>query len=90
MFRECKKLSADWHDLSAYIGLAIDDIECIRKDNHNDSKACLKKALHEWIKQNYSIEKFGLPSWRTLLKAVAEVHNGHFRKLAAKYKTTST
>ena len=89
MFRECKKLSAHWHDLGAHLGLDVDDLECIRKDNRNDSKACLKKALYEWIKQNYSTTKYGLPSWKTLLEAVADVDKHLFKKLAEKYKVTS-
>ena len=86
MFCECKTLSADWHDLGTFLGLAVDDLDSIMRD-HRSSKACLKKALYEWIKQNYPTDKYGLPSWRTLLKAVAQVNGQLFRKLAVKYKT---
>ena len=86
---ECRSLSASWHDLSIYLGLAVDDLERIMKDHCTDSKTCLKKALHEWINQNYSTARYGLPSWRTLLKAVAEMDRYLFKKLAVKYQTTS-
>ena len=89
MIRECKKLSAHWHDLCAFLGMDPDDLERIMKDNGSDSKACLKKSLYEWIKQNYPTPKYGLPSWRTLLEAVAEVDKRLFKKLAEKYKATS-
>ena len=89
VFYECRSLSAHWHDLSIYLGLAVDDLERITRDNRNDSKACLKKALYEWIKQNYSTPKYGLPSWRSLLKAVWEVDRRLFKALAVKYKATS-
>lgn len=90
VFRECKKLSAHWHDIGAHLGLHPDDLERIKRDNRDNSKDCLKKALYEWIKQNYSITKYGLPSWKTLLEAVAEVDQRLFKKLAEKYKATST
>ena len=48
------------------------------------------KVLSEWIKQNYAFKKYGVPSWKTLLKAVAEVDQRLFKKLAEKYKATST
>ena len=48
------------------------------------------KVLSEWIKQNYAFKKYGVPSWKTLLKAVAEVDQRLFKKLADKYKATST
>jgi hypothetical protein len=71
----------------AYI-LMILNASC-RRDNR-DSKACLRKALFEWIKQNYSTKKYGLPSWKTLLEPVAEVDKHLFKKLAEKFKATST
>ena len=40
------------------------------------------QALNQWIRQNYKAEMFGVPSWRTLLKAIAEVDKRKFKKLA--------
>ena len=40
------------------------------------------QALNQWIRQNYNAERFGEPSWRTLLKAIAEVDKRKFKKLA--------
>ena len=48
------------------------------------------KVLYEWIKQNYPVEKYGVPSWKTLLEAVAELDQRLFKELAEKYKATST
>ena len=44
--------------------------------------------MSEWIiKQNYTFEKFGKPSWQTLLKAVVQVNRRLFEELARKYKS---
>ena len=86
---ELKMLSAHWEQLSIHLGLTMHVIDCIRKDHPNDSDGCLNEALSEWIKQNYSTDKFGLPSWRTLFKAVKPVNNSLFKKLAPKHQLAS-
>ncbi|MCG8626966.1 MAG: hypothetical protein MJE68_33820, partial [Proteobacteria bacterium] len=43
------------------------------------------EALNQWIKQNYSTQRFGLPSWRSLLKAVATMDRRLCKDLAAKH-----
>ena len=70
------------------LGLSCIDIETIEKDNPLNVSTCLSKALEYWVKQNYNTEKFGLPSWRTLLRAVAQVNKGLFRRLASGHHHT--
>ena len=40
----------------------------------------------QWILQEYNTEKYGFPSWKTLLKAVGEVDEPLFEKLAEKHE----
>ena len=87
---ECKSLSGNWEKVSGYLGLSFELIETIKRDNPRDSAGCWNEALKHWIKQNYDIKKFGRPSWRSLLKAVAEVDNLLFEKLAAKHSQPGT
>ena len=89
MVRECRQLSAKWQQLSAFLGLAKADIDRIKEDHPNNSNSCWNEALDEWIKQNYSTDKFGLPSWRTLVTAVSMVDKRLFKELAFKYQITS-
>ena len=79
---ECKSLSANWKQLSGYLGLSKDVIAAIEHDNPNNALNCLNEALSQWIKQSYNTEQFGLPSWRTLLKAVALIKPILFKALA--------
>ena len=83
---ECRPLAAKWRDLSIYLGLSHDVIDNIKgSDNYH----CLSEALDQWIRQNYNTKKFGMPSWRSLLGAVAEVDSKlQFKRLAEKHKST--
>ena len=83
---ECKSLSSNWEKVSGYLGLSFELIDTIKRDNPRDSTGCWNEALKEWIKQNYNTKKFGRPSWRSLLRAVAEVDKRQFQKLAAEHQ----
>ena len=85
---ECKSLAAKWEQLSVYLGLSCDVIDNIKGsgDNYN----CWSEALKHWIRQNFNTRKFGVPSWRSLLKAVAEVDKLQFKKLADKHQGKKT
>ena len=82
---ETKTLSYSWEQLVIYLGLHIDLIKnTIRPATHP-----WNEALNQWIKQNYNTKRFGLPSWRTLLKAVAQVNKLQFKELADKHRGRS-
>ena len=83
---ECRSLSSDWEKVSAYLGLLFKLIDTLKRDNPRDSTGCWNEALKHWIKQNYDIKIFGRPSWRSLLRAVAEVDKHQFQKLAAEHQ----
>ena len=85
VFVECGSLAAKWEQLSACLGLAKADIDRIRESHPRDIAGCWSEALSQWIKQNYSTQRFGLPSWRSLLKAVATVDRHLCKELAAKH-----
>ena len=90
MIIECKSLSSNWEKVSAYLGLSFELIETIKRDNPRDSAGCWNEALKEWIKHNYDTKLFGRPSWRSLLRAVAEVDKHQFKKLAAEHQGEKT
>ena len=87
VIRECKPLAAKWECLSAYLGMKSHVIEVIKKKRQGEPLACLNEALMCWIKQeDYNTKKFGEPSWKTLLKAVAEINKLLFKKLAKRHQ----
>ena len=83
---ECKSLAAKWEQLSTYLGLSCDVIDNIK--GSGDNYHCWSEALKHWIRQNYNTDTFGRPSWRSLLKAVAEVDKRLFESLAVKHSQT--
>ena len=80
---ECRPLAAKWRDLSIYLGLSCDVIDNIKgSDNYH----CWSEALKNWIKQNYNTKKYGVPSWRSLLRTVAKVDKLQFKNLARQHQ----
>ena len=88
VMRECSSLSAHWENLSGFLGLSISLIDRIKVSSHINVNACWNEALKNWIKQNYKTSRFGLPSWRTLLEAIARVNKLLFKRLADSHKGT--
>ena len=86
MIKECSSLAAKWEHLSGYLGLSIGCIDTIKKNLSTDATGCWNEALKQWIQQNYRTKKFGLPSWRTLLEAIARVDKRLFKDLADKHQ----
>ena len=80
---ESNSLSAQWDTIAGFLGLKPSKIAEIRRNHPSNSTGCWNSALLEWISENYNMEKFGEPSWRTFLKAVALVNKSEFKKLAA-------
>ena len=79
---ETKSLAAEWEEISICLGLPFDLIKGT-KSVAGDCYQRWSEALSQWIRQNYNTKKFGDPSWRTLLKAIAGVDKRKFKKLAA-------
>ena len=86
---ECKSLSAKWEKLSIYLGLPPDKIDTIKRDNH-DAENRWSQALLAWIRQGYETKKYGKPSWRTLLRAIAEENKHLFDKLSQSHLSKPT
>ena len=85
---ETRTLAAEWNKLAIYLGLPFDLINSTIKVA-GDPFQCWSEALRQWILHNYNTKKFGEPSWRTLLKAVAQVNKLQFKKLAASHQGMS-
>ena len=83
---KCNSLTAKWEQLSAFLGLPSSLINTIRASHPSDLSCCWNEALSQWIQQNYNTEKFGKPSWKTLLGAIAHVDRRLFEKLASEHK----
>ena len=78
-----------WETLSGRLGILATKINSIKSENPGNNANCWNKALQEWIGQNYNTTKYPLPSWRTLLKAIAREEYALFKKLAARHSVST-
>ena len=86
VIKECSSLAAEWKQLSGYLGLSIATIDTIKENFPNNAADCLNEALKHWIRQNYRTARYGYPSWRMLLEAIARIDKLLFKRLADKHQ----
>ena len=83
---ELDNVSHKWQSLGEALRLhpsVLDRIEC---DQH-DSESRLRKVVTEWLNQAYETDRFGLPSWKLLVDAVAHRRGGNNPALARQIAT---
>ena len=68
--------AGNWRKLA--IGLRIPPcvIPLIASNHSNDPERCLLGLLEEWLKKSYNVKRYGHPSWRALVRAVASSPGG--------------
>lgn len=49
---------------------------------HKNPNDCLGAVIDKWLQKNYDYEKFGSPTWKMLVKAVADPFGGDNTALA--------
>ena len=70
-----------WRPICAALRLPPPVLNAIKSDNQ-DAETCLEKAVTRWLNQSYNTERFGLPSWKMLVDAVAHHRGGDNPALA--------
>ena len=83
VYREVHIVAARWSDISFALYLPISQEEAIRKETRGDDCAhCLRMVLSKWLRKCYNYDKYGLPTWRMLVKAVSDPFGGNDCALA--------
>ena len=83
---ELDNVSHKWQSLGEALRLhpsVLDRIEC----DQLDSESRLRKVMTEWLNQAYETDRFGLPSWKLLVDAVAHRRGGNNPALARQIAT---
>ena len=75
-------VAAKYDSVGRMLGLSSSEVEAITRGCLGDSKRALGQVVTLWLKQSYNVIKFGLPSWRTLVKAVNSPAGGYNCALA--------
>ena len=83
--RSCK---ANWENIGLDLHLRSSKLSEIKMSHLGDLNGCMRDMVQVWLKKNYNTAKFGEPSWRMLVEAVAEVDIGLAQRIAAKHSGT--
>ena len=63
---------ARWKELGLNLGLSPESLEVIENDYRRTGDQ-LETVLLQWLKRNYDLKKFRLPSWGQLAEAVKPI-----------------
>ena len=58
----------------------------IKEKHPNKEFSCLSETLKLWILRKYKTEKYGLPTWKLLLKAIGKIDENLFKTLAKEHQ----
>ena len=85
-------LAAKYDNIGITLGLPSGELEVIRRGSLGDLKQALGQVINTWLKQSYNHNRFGLPSWRSLVKAIDSHAGGSnhalAKKIASRHKGT--
>ena len=73
-----------WKKIGHALRLDPNLLERIRQKNHVDADDYLSDVLTEWLKKAYNVVRFGDPSWKLLVEALAHPAGGNDCALAEK------
>ena len=82
MRAELHQVASKWKPVFITLGVPSHLLENIEANHQGRCEACLEAAIQHWLKQNYDMERHGLPCWRVLCTAVASEAGGQNKKLA--------
>ena len=71
-----------WRPLGTALRLRPSTLARIKAEQKDDVRSCLSEMVTEWLNQSYNTQRFGLPSWKMLVEAVAHRNGGNNQALA--------
>ena len=73
---------AKWNNLCLALRISPGDLSAVEEKRHGDVVACLRDGLSLWLQGCYNKVKYGPPTWRMLVDAVANSAGGDDHSLA--------
>ena len=77
-------MAPNWKDVGQFLRLNPGLLGSIAADHPRNVQQCLTEVLTQWLKKAYNTTRFGPPSWKLLVAAVAHPAGGNNRGLAEK------
>ena len=81
---ELLNVAHNWKGVGEALRLHPDLLNRIQANHLTNVTECLSAVLTEWLKKAYNTSRFGPPSWKLLVAAVANPAGGNDRALAEK------
>ena len=81
---ELLDVAYNWRSIGEALKLKPGSLNIIQANHPGDVKGCLTEVLSEWLQNGYDTTRFGPPSWKLLVAAVAHPAGGNNRALAEK------
>ena len=76
VFDEVEGLAGRWQNMCIRLGLRPSDRDIIGRKFQLDPTDCLMEVLVMWLRKSYDTERYGRPTWRALVAAVANRTGG--------------
>ena len=92
VYEEVFTMAGSWSRIAVALKLPESIRPLIAKKHINDPEDCLLAVVLDWLKGVHNVQKYGHPSWRVLVQAVAHPAGGAnpalARSIAAKHPGT--
>ena len=75
-------VTGDCYNIGTALHLSQGTLDAIKKDNADDCTAAITKIIVNWLRKNYNFTRFGEPTWKALVEAVASRFGGNNNALA--------
>ena len=82
VYKEVFTMAGSWVRMAVGLGLLPHMKDLIATKYSNKPEECLLAVVEEWLKGAQNVQKYGHPSWRVLVQAVAHPAGGANRALA--------
>ena len=76
VYEEVIAMSGNWGRIAVGLRLLPRMKDVIATKHSNKPEECLLAVVEEWLKGVHNVQKYGHPSWRVLVKAVADPTGG--------------
>lgn len=76
------EVSSKWKLIGTIFRLRQEKLEQIDIACSENPEECLLEVLKEWLRRNYDVARFGEPSWRKVVEALASPAAGNNKALA--------
>ena len=76
-----KNVKASCYKIGTALHLKQDELDAIKRESADCTEALIK-IITSWLRKNYDLERFGEPTWKALVEAMASPIGGNNNALA--------